>query len=33
MIDSPASMPIHEEATVFATRPMMGVFNDQGLPE
>jgi peptide/nickel transport system substrate-binding protein len=28
MIDSPASMSIHEEATVFAERPMMGVFNN-----
>src|SRR6266571_1558809 len=28
MIDSPASMSIHEEATVVATRPMMGVFNN-----
>src|SRR6266480_2919674 len=27
-IDSPASMSIHEEATVFAERPMMGVFNN-----
>src|SRR3989449_8566572 len=27
-IDSPASMSIHEEATVFAVRPMMGVFNN-----
>src|SRR5882757_11543542 len=27
-IDSPASMSIHEEATVFATRPVMGVFNN-----
>ncbi|HVH78979.1 MAG TPA: ABC transporter substrate-binding protein, partial [Stellaceae bacterium] len=26
-IDSPASMSIHEEATVFAVRPAMGVFN------
>src|SRR5712664_1514265 len=26
--DSPASMSIHEEATVFAERPMMGVFNN-----
>jgi peptide/nickel transport system substrate-binding protein len=26
--DSPASMSIHEEATVFAQRPMMGVFNN-----
>jgi hypothetical protein len=27
-IDSPASMSILEEATVFAERPMMGVFNN-----
>src|SRR5258708_12746010 len=27
-IDSPASMSIHEEATVFAMRPVMGVFNN-----
>src|SRR5229473_2355725 len=27
-VDSPASMSIHEEATVFAQRPMMGVFNN-----
>src|SRR5947208_10253659 len=26
--DSPASMSIHEESTVFAQRPMMGVFNN-----
>ena len=26
--DSPASMSILEEATVFAERPMMGVFNN-----
>ena len=26
--DSTASMSIHEEATVFAQRPMMGVFNN-----
>ncbi len=26
--DSPASMSVHEEATVFAQRPMMGVFNN-----
>jgi hypothetical protein len=26
--DSPASMSIHEEATVFAAGPMMGVFNN-----
>jgi peptide/nickel transport system substrate-binding protein len=37
-IDSPASMSIHEEATVFAERPMMGVFNnivmfDQHVPQ
>jgi hypothetical protein len=25
MLDSPASMSIHEEATVYAERPMMGV--------
>jgi peptide/nickel transport system substrate-binding protein len=36
--DSPASMSIHEEATVFAEGPMMGVFNnlvmyDQHLPQ
>src|SRR6266851_8102454 len=36
--DSPASMSIHEEATVFATGPMMGVFNnlamyDQHVPQ
>src|SRR6201984_1598179 len=36
--DSPASMSIHEEATVFAEGPMMGVFNnlviyDQHVPE
>ena len=28
MIDSPASMSIHEESTVVAERPMMGVFNN-----
>src|SRR3954471_13583072 len=27
-IDSPASMSIHEEVTVFAVRPVMGVFNN-----
>src|SRR4029077_6624326 len=27
-IDSPASMSIHEEATVFALRPAMGVFSN-----
>ena len=27
-LDSPASMSIHEEATVVAERPMMGVFNN-----
>ena len=27
-LDSPASMSVHEEATVFAQRPMMGVFNN-----
>ena len=26
--DSPASMSVHEEATVFAEGPMMGVFNN-----
>src|SRR5271166_6736323 len=36
--DSPASMSIHEEATVFAQGPMMGVFNnlimfDQHVPQ
>ena len=36
--DSPASMSIHEEATVFAEGPMMGVFNnlvmyDQRVPQ
>ncbi|MBV9862539.1 MAG: ABC transporter substrate-binding protein [Alphaproteobacteria bacterium] len=38
MIDSPASMSIHEEATVVAERPVMGVFNnlvlfDQHVPQ
>ena len=28
LVDSPASMSIHEEATVVAERPMMGVFNN-----
>ena len=28
MIDSPASMSIHEEVTVVAERPVMGVFNN-----
>jgi peptide/nickel transport system substrate-binding protein len=28
MLDSPASMSIHEEATVVAQRPMMAVFNN-----
>jgi peptide/nickel transport system substrate-binding protein len=28
MLDSPASMSIHEEATVYAERPMMAVFNN-----
>ncbi|MFL5268667.1 MAG: ABC transporter substrate-binding protein, partial [Stellaceae bacterium] len=27
-IDSPASMSIHEEVTVFSLRPVMGVFNN-----
>src|SRR5437667_4955311 len=27
-IDSPASMSIHEEVTIYALRPMMGVFNN-----
>src|SRR4029077_3652174 len=27
-VDSPASMSIHEEATIDAERPMMGVFNN-----
>jgi peptide/nickel transport system substrate-binding protein len=36
--DNPASMSIHEEATVFAEGPMMGVFNnlvmfDQHVPQ
>jgi peptide/nickel transport system substrate-binding protein len=36
--DSPASMSVHEEATVFAEGPMMGVFNnlvmfDQHVPQ
>src|ERR1700746_4054582 len=36
--DSPASMSIHEEATIFAAGPMMGVFNnlimyDQHVPQ
>src|SRR5438132_12793467 len=36
--DSPASMSIHEESTVFAEGPMMGVFNnlvmfDQHMPQ
>ncbi|MGA7864008.1 MAG: hypothetical protein WCA23_08430, partial [Stellaceae bacterium] len=26
--DSPASMSIHEEATIVSQRPMMGVFNN-----
>jgi len=26
--DSPASMSIHEEATIVSERPMMGVFNN-----
>jgi peptide/nickel transport system substrate-binding protein len=26
--DSPASMSVHEEATIVAERPMMGVFNN-----
>ena len=38
IIDSPASMSIHEESTVVAERPMMGVFNnlvmfDQHVPQ
>src|SRR6266436_9720381 len=38
MIDSPASMSIHEEATPVATRPAMAVFNnlvlfDQHVPQ
>jgi peptide/nickel transport system substrate-binding protein len=28
LLDSPASMSIHEEATVVAERPVMGVFNN-----
>src|SRR5260370_2569944 len=37
-VDSPASMSVVEEATVFAERPMMGVFNnlvmyDQHVPQ
>ena len=28
MIDSPASMSIHEEVTVYSLRPVMGVFNN-----
>jgi peptide/nickel transport system substrate-binding protein len=37
-LDSPASMSTHEEATVFAEGPMMGVFNnlvmyDQHVPQ
>src|SRR5262249_54699952 len=28
MVDSPASMSIHEESTIYAQRPMMGVFNN-----
>src|SRR5205814_3044194 len=37
-LDSPASMSIHEEATVFAERPVMAVFNnlvlfDQHVPQ
>src|SRR3954463_8745213 len=28
IIDSPASMSIHEETTVYAERPMMAVFNN-----
>ena len=28
MIDSPASMSIHEEATPVATRPVMAIFNN-----
>src|SRR5690348_12053757 len=36
--DSPASMSIHEEATIISARPMMGVFNnlvifDQHVPQ
>src|SRR5205823_637704 len=38
LLDSPASMSIHEEATVVAERPVMGVFNnlvlfDQHIPQ
>src|ERR1700675_432160 len=38
IIDSPASMSIHEESTVVAERPMMAVFNnlvlfDQHIPQ
>ena len=38
IIDSPASMSIHEETTVVAERPMMAVFNnlvmfDQHVPQ
>src|SRR5271165_3664445 len=38
LVDSPASMSIHEEATVVAERPVMGVFNnlvlfDQHVPQ
>src|SRR5215470_16524284 len=38
IIDSPASMSIHEETTVVAERPMMGVMNnlvmfDQHVPQ
>src|SRR3954451_8225033 len=38
IIDSPASMSIHEETTVVAERPMMGMFNnlvifDQHVPQ
>src|SRR5260370_32678723 len=37
-LDSPASMSIHEEATIYAERPIMGVFNnlvmfDQHVPQ
>src|ERR1700751_2623277 len=31
--DSPASMSIHEEATVFPEGPMVGVFNNPGIYE
>ena len=27
-IDSPASISIHEEVTIYAVRPVMGVFNN-----